>query len=144
MTDVAFYHALSRNVKVKAKKKRRRIGALWLNFRLTAGQLLRFVTWPAITHQPPQIADRKTGLFVHPDQERGTDRQAEVTNLAQDRRADFQFARQRCIVLQFQVLNQRVQQTVRIVIQVALRIGGDSSAHGSPFLGRWIGSAAEQ
>ena len=54
----------------------------------------------AVTHQVAQITKANSGDFVHANKERGTNRQAVMANLANDRWTYLEHARQSRVVLQ--------------------------------------------
>src|SRR4051812_36271930 len=57
---------------------------------------------PAVSHQVAQFLDAELTDFMHADQDRGSNGQAPMTDLADDGRRHFQCARQCSIVFKFE------------------------------------------
>ena len=78
----------------------------WLRTALGIGQA---ILGAAVAHQVAQVADAHASHLMHTDQQRSTDRQAVMANLADHRRSDLEHARQRGVVLQLHLAQQDVQ-----------------------------------
>jgi hypothetical protein len=68
-----------------------------------------------VTHQITQFTDREARYLMHADEQRRTDWQAPVADLAQQGRCDFQQAGQGNVVFKSELFNERVEQVVGIV-----------------------------
>ena len=86
----------------------------WLRAALGVGQA---ILGAAVAHQVAQVADAHARHFVHADQQRSANRQAVVTDLADDGWRDFEHARQRSVVFQLHLAQQNIEQVIGVVWQ---------------------------
>jgi hypothetical protein len=68
-----------------------------------------------VTHQDTQVADAHSGYFMHPDEQRCTDRYAAMADFADDRGLDFEETRESGVVFELHFLMYHVEQLVRVV-----------------------------